>query len=168
MSYRTRIDLGVACIVIAIGLVFLWQALLIDPKSHEAVGPRAVPMFLAVTMIVLGAAIGIGSLGSSGTRPEHEDFGFGDSDILRVAAIVAVGAVFLVAFWAAGYMLATAVAAALSFRVFGVRSPVVILSGAVAASIAYQALFMGLMGLFDPRGELLDLRMLSRLVTPGS
>lgn len=172
MTYRTRIDLGVAAVVIAIGLVFAWQSWLIDPSSNEAVGPRSVPLFLATAMIVLGAGIGVASL--AGERAgaddavEDAEFGFLDSDLSRVVAVVGAGAAYTIAFWALGYMAATILAAAMALWIFGVRSALAIVVCAIVAGVAYQFVFMGLMGLLDPRGQLLDLRWLSRLITPGS
>ncbi|MEL6800508.1 MAG: tripartite tricarboxylate transporter TctB family protein [Pseudomonadota bacterium] len=169
MTYRTRIDIGVAVVVIAIGIVFGIEALRINPASHEAVGPRSVPVFLALLMIVLGAGIGLSALANRTVETaDTDDFGFRDSDLKRVFAVIGAGIVYTAAFWAVGYLTATVLAGGLALWVFGVRSPLVIILGAIAAGIAYQFIFMGLMGLLDPRGELLDLRWLSRLITPGS
>ena len=169
MTYRSRIDLGVAVVVIAIGALFALEGWRIDPSSYEAIGPRAVPMVLASVMIAFGAVIGLRALmDRDSDLPTPEGFGFRDSDIGRVLAVVGSGAVYVFTFWAAGYFGATIVAAVLAFLTFGVRSPVAIVLGAIAAGIVYQFIFMGLMGLLDPRGELLDLRFLSRIITPGS
>lgn len=169
MTYRSRIDLGVAAVVIAIGTVFGIEAWRIDPASYEAIGPRFVPLFLCLAMIALGALIGIAALVAPGAEaPPEAGFGFRDTDLGRVAAVIGAGIAYVFAFWALGYFVATIIAAALALFVFGVRAPVILILGAVAAGVVYQVVFMGLMGLLDPRGELLDLRSLSRLVTPGS
>ncbi|MFO6464287.1 tripartite tricarboxylate transporter TctB family protein [Jannaschia sp. KMU-145] len=167
LTARTRIDLGVAATVIAIGAVFAFEAWRIDPASYEAVGPRAVPLFLAVAMIVLGASIGLGAWWrvGHGTPPEP-GFGFADSDLRRVAAVIGAGAVYTFAFWAMGYMMATILGMAMALWVFGVRSPVMLVVLPLIAGIAYQVIFMGYMGLLDPRGALLNLRWLSNPVTP--
>lgn len=166
MTDRARTDLGVAVVVILVGAVFALEAWRIDPRSDEAVGPRFVPLFLALSMVVLGGGIGAGALRRSG-RPAEPGFGFGDSDLARVAAVVGAGVAYVAAFWAIGYFGATILAMALALWVFGVRSTPVLVLLPIAAGIAYQFVFMGLMGLLDPRGALLDLRDLSRLVTPG-
>lgn len=167
MSHRKRIDLGVALVVIALGLGLGLEAWRIDPSSYEAVGPRAVPLFLCAAMVLLGALVGVGAL-TGGGADDDPSFGFRDSDLPRVAAVIGAGAVYAFVFWAAGYLVATVVGAALAFVAFGVRSPLVVIGGAVAAGIVYQLVFMGLMGLLDPRGALIDLRDLSHLITPGS
>ncbi|WP_308916624.1 tripartite tricarboxylate transporter TctB family protein [Jannaschia sp. LMIT008] len=164
-SYRARIDLGVAATVIAVGAVLLWEAWRIDPRSYGTVGPRFVPVFLSSAMIVLGAAIGAGAL-MRPSLPADPDYGFGDGDLGRVAAVIAAGAVFTLAFWAVGFMGAAATGMLLTMWVFGVRSPAALIAVPLVAAIVYQFTFMGMMGLLDPRGALLDLRPLSRLVTP--
>ncbi|WP_224815947.1 tripartite tricarboxylate transporter TctB family protein [Hasllibacter sp. MH4015] len=168
MTYRSRIDLGVAATVIAIGAVFAVEAWRIDPASYEAVGPRSVPVFLAVLMIALGAIIAIGAVAGGAPEEEAESFGFRNSDVRRVLSVIAVGAICTAIFWAAGYMVAMIVGTGLMLWVFGVRRPIILLLLPILAGIVYQFVFMGLMGLLDPRGELVDLRWLSRLITPGS
>lgn len=169
MTYSNRIDLGVSAVVILVGAVFALEAWRIDPASYEAVGPRAVPLFLALVMVAMGAVIGGCALaGRSGAEASDPAFGFRDSDVARVVAVIASGAAYVAAFWAAGYLAATALGAALALWVFGVRDPPVLLGTAVAAAVVYQFVFMGLMGLLDPRGAMIDLRAWSRIVTPGS
>lgn len=169
MTYRSRIDLGVSAVVIAIGVVFAIEAWRIDPRSFEAVGPRLVPEFLAIVMIMLGGAVGVGAwLNRAPETSDGDEFGFRNSDLRRVFAVIGAGGVYAFAFWALGYLVATMLGAALALWVFGVRSPVVLILVPIAAGVLYQIVFMGLMGLLDPGGELLDLRLLSRIVTPGS
>ncbi|KIT16261.1 tripartite tricarboxylate transporter TctB family protein [Jannaschia aquimarina] len=166
---RTRLDLGVAAAVILIGLVFAVEAWRIDPRSYEAVGPRFVPVLLAATMIGLGLLVALGAmLRNPSAQPlrEEGDLGFEGSDLKRVMAVIGAGAAYTFCFWAFGYMAATALGMLLALLAFGVRSPLALILLPIFAAIAYQALFMGLMGLLDPRGALLDLRWLSEPVTP--
>ncbi|MDX8352454.1 tripartite tricarboxylate transporter TctB family protein [Cognatiyoonia sp. IB215182] len=170
MNYRSRIDLGVAATVMTVGAVFAVEAWRIDPASYEAIGPRAVPVFLACLMMGLGALIGVSAFGSRQQTEQLEpaDFGFRNSDVSRVLAVIGAGAVTTFVFWAAGYLVAMILGTLLMLWVFGVRSPLVLIFAALAAGVVYQFVFMGLMGLLDPRGALIDLRWLSRLITPGS
>ncbi|WP_227272283.1 tripartite tricarboxylate transporter TctB family protein [Roseobacter weihaiensis] len=170
MNYRSHIDLGVATTVIIIGAIFALEAWRIDPASYEAIGPRAVPVFLACLMIGLGALIGVSAFASKDqtTAAEEADFGFHNSDIPRVFAVIGAGAVTTLVFWAAGYLVAMILGTLLMLWVFGVRAPLVLILVAIVAGVVYQFVFMGLMGLLDPRGALIDLRWLSRLITPGS
>ena len=167
MQSRTQIDIGVAVACIAIGAVFALEAWRIDPRSSEAIGPRFVPLVLAGIMIVGGALVGgLAWLRDGSAAPPSGDFGFRDSDIRRITMVVAAGALYTFAFWAIGYLGATVLGMALALWVFGVRNPLVLVALSIVAGIMYQFIFMGLMGLLDPRGELLDLRWLSEPVTP--
>ena len=167
MQSRTQIDIGVAAACITIGAVFALEAWRIDPRSSEAIGPRFVPLVLAGIMIVGGALVGgLAWLRDGSAAPPGSGFGFRDSDIRRIAMVVGAGVVYTFAFWAIGYMGATTLAMALVLWVFGVRNPLVLIAVPIVAGIVYQIIFMGLMGLLDPRGELLDLRWLSNRVTP--
>ena len=170
LSYRARVDLGVAAAVVAVGAVILAEAWRIDPRSYGTVGPRFAPVVLASTMIALGLLVGLGALlgarEGAAAVPDDPAYGFRDVDLGRVAAVIGVGAAFTLAFWAVGFMGAAAVGMALALWVFGVRSPATLVAVSVLAALVYQFTFMGLMGLLDPRGALLDLRPLARLVTP--
>ena len=53
-NYKRRLELGVGVVVIAIGAFFMMQALTIS-ASKEIVGPRTMPMALAISMIIGGA-----------------------------------------------------------------------------------------------------------------
>ena len=168
LATRTRVELGAAAAVAGIGAIFAIEAMGIDPRSYEQVGPRAVPVTLALAMIALAAVIAIGALrGNAQAAPPEPGYGFADSDIARVAGVIGAGAALTIAFWAAGYMAACFVGMVLVMRVFGVRSWPAILATSAAAAVAYQFTFMGMMGLLDPRGALLDLRPVSSLVTPN-
>ena len=168
MTYRSRIDLGVAAAVIAIGVIFAVEAWRIDPRSYESVGPRLVPEFLAILMILLGAAVGVGAWINRARETDiDKEFGFRNSDLRRVFLVIGTGGAYAFAFWAFGYLVATILGAALALWVFGLRSPVLLIVVPIVAGALYQFVFMGMMGLLDPRGEVLDLRFLSALITPG-
>ena len=51
-NYKRKLELGVGAIVVAIGLFFVDQAFTIG-ASKEMVGPRTMPMALAVSMILV-------------------------------------------------------------------------------------------------------------------
>ena len=52
-SYKTKLEYGVSAIVAFVGVFFVYQASTIGGSS-EAVGPRTMPMALAITLL-LGA-----------------------------------------------------------------------------------------------------------------
>lgn len=166
LTYRGRIELGVALAVLVVGLFFTALALDITPSTRDPVGPRALPLFLAL-LLVAGAAL----IAWSGWRDRTpaallpDDYGFRTSNLARVAQVVGAGAVYVALFFALGYMAATAVAFVLVLAAFGVRSAATALVLAVVAAALYQFVFMGLMGLNDPPGRLVDLRAWSSLVS---
>lgn len=176
-SYRSKIDLGVAAGTIAVGLFFLWQASEISiGMADDVVGPSAVPYFLAIAIIGLGLIIGafafFGAAGGSeasaepaastsvagdAAKAETDAFGFRDSDLGRVFGVIAIGLVYIALFYAFGYVIATGLTLAMMMVVFGNRNLLVILGTAVVGALAYQYIFMGLMGLHDPPGLLFNL-----------
>ncbi len=177
LSYRSKIDLGVAAGTIAVGLFFLWQASEISVgMADDVVGPSAVPYFLAFAIIGLGVVIGafafIGSRGAEETsadravtesvagdaaKAETDAFGFRDTDVWRVVGVIAIGFVYIALFYAFGYVIATGLALVLMLVVFGNRNPIVVIGTAIAGALVYQYVFMGLMGLHDPPGLLFNL-----------
>ena len=51
-AYKIRVEYGVAAVVLLIGVFFIFQAFTIQ-TSREAVGPRTLPMILAISLVVL-------------------------------------------------------------------------------------------------------------------
>ena len=167
IRYRTKVDLCVAAGTIVIGLFFIYQASLIDTLSDHAVGPSAGPLFLAAAMLAMGVLIGASALYFNADRggvndalhanePE-EDFGFRDSDLKRVVAVVALGFVYIFLFHSLGYLISTLVVIPMVLWAFGNRRAGQIAVLAVAGALAYDYVFMGLMGLHDPAGAYFDL-----------
>lgn len=156
-SYKVRLELGVALIVGLIGVFFIYQASSIRPAINDPIGPKVLPMFLAVCLIVGAALIALRALlGKAGNI--REGYGFQESNLGRIFAVIASGAVYVTAFWAFGYFAATFIAALLILLTFGSRNIFIILIVALVAAVIYQFVFMGMMGLFDPAGKILDLR----------
>jgi hypothetical protein len=88
----------------------------------------------------------------------QEEYGFQTSDIKRIFAVIASGAVYVMTFWAFGYFVSTCVAVGLIMVSFGHRKIWKILSFSLFAGVIYQFIFMGMMGLYDPPGKVADLR----------
>jgi hypothetical protein len=174
LSYRTKIELGVTAVVIVTGLFFAVLAWDINPKSHE-IGPRAVPMFIATMMILLGALIAFvamrfnsienGNASADDDIYEEDDYGFADADITRVFSVIGCGIVYIIIFIAAGYFVATMASLFLIMVAFGNRNPRTLILVPVIGTAVYQYVFMGLMGLHDPAGELLDVTALTNLIS---
>ncbi len=169
LRYRAKVDLGVAAITVAIGAFFTYQVSLIEAVQVDAIGPQLLPYFLSISMIVLGVWVGIASLyfnaQPKGSEEEsdaahaaaEENFGFRDSDLGKVFAVIAMGFIYIGLFHILGYLISTIISMALMMLVFGNRKPLQIIVMSLAAAFAYDYVFMNLMGLYDPPGEWFDL-----------
>ena len=156
-GYKAKLELYVAACIFLIGIFFLYQASKIGPALHDVVGPRALPLTLAVLLLVGSLSIlARALLGYEGKI--QEEYGFQTSDIKRIFAVIASGAVYVVTFWAFGYFVSTCVAVGLIAVSFGHRKIWKILLFSLFAGIVYQFIFMGMMGLYDPAGKVIDFR----------
>lgn len=156
-GYKVKLELGVAVAVALIGGFFIHQASSIRPALHDPIGPKVLPMFLAIILVVGAVLIALRALlGKAGAV--REGYGFRESNLARIFAVIGCGLVYVCAFWAFGYFAATFFVVILIMLAFGNRSILAILITAVVASLIYQFVFMGLMGLFDPAGKVVDLR----------
>ena len=161
--YRTRIDLGVAAVTLLTGSFFLYQAMGIEPGYGGSVRPMMLPIFIAVTMMV-GIAALINNAGLPSLKDEAveladasgDQFGFRDSNLRRIAAVVGTGIAYLILFHAFGYFLATLISFVLILLTFGSRNLITIAVTAVIGTAIYQYVFMHLMGLYDPPGALFN------------
>tara|TARA_R110002110_G_scaffold30681_8_gene108483 strand:+ start:5510 stop:6058 length:549 start_codon:yes stop_codon:yes gene_type:complete len=168
LRYRTRIDLGVAAVTLVTGAFFLYQAMGIDSYYGNSIGPKMLPVFIAVTSIVLGTLIAVLAVVNNARLPSLKDeavdiadasgdqFGFRDSNLRRIAAVIGTGIVYLILFHALGYFLSTLISFVLILLTFGSRKAKVIILTAVIGTAIYQYVFMHLMGLYDPPGMLFD------------
>jgi len=180
LRYRTKIEFGVTAAIFLIAGFFLILALDINPDSDEAIGPRFVPMFIAVTMLVLGVLISVLALMNNDQRStgveasgdlipaeayDEDDFGFRDANVRRVFAVIACGAAYIALFFAFGYLVSTLLSMILIMLAFGNRRPVPLIIYPVVGTVVYQYIFMGLMGLHDPAGEMIDFTAISSLIS---
>ena len=162
-DYKRKLEIGVGAVVIFVGVFFLFQALTIG-VSKELVGPRTMPMALAVSMILGGAWLTLRALrGQVGLiRP---GYGFLESDLRRISLVIACGVAFLVSFWAFGYFIAIIITYISMLYTFGVRNKVWMVGGALVFAVVLQWLFMGVMLLNDPSGALIDIRQYTGLIS---
>tara|TARA_Y100001934_G_scaffold280538_1_gene387500 strand:- start:1181 stop:1777 length:597 start_codon:yes stop_codon:yes gene_type:complete len=169
LRYRTKIDLGVAAVTILIGAFFTYQVSLVESIAEDAIGPRMIPYFLSIAMMLLGFIIGVSALVANKSLVAFADeqhsiaeeadagFGFRDSDMTRVVAVVGMGFVYIWLFWAFGYVISTILSLALMLLVFGNRAPRLILILSIVGGLVYHYLFIHLMGLHDLAGAYFDL-----------
>ena len=162
-NYKRKLELGVGVVVMAIGAFFVTQALTIG-ASKEIVGPRTMPMALAVSVILGGAWLTLRALrGRAGLiKP---GYGFLESDLKRISLVIACGVGFVVSFWAFGYFIAIIITYISMLYTFGVRNKVWMVGGALVFAVVLQWLFMGVMLLNDPSGALIDIRQYTGLIS---
>lgn len=154
--YKIKVEYCVSFVVLMIGVFFFFQAMTIE-TSDEAVGPRTMPLILAVSMIVSGCWLGLRAyLDKVGDLTG--DYGFLESDKSRIFAILFCGIFFVLMFWGFGYFAALFSCFIATLYAFGNRSWVRMVCGAILLAIVFQWLFMGVMMLSDPAGNFVDLR----------
>ena len=69
-SYKTKLEYGVSAIVAFVGVFFVYQASTIGGSS-EAVGPRTMPMALAITLLLGAVFLGMASISRQSWRNER-------------------------------------------------------------------------------------------------
>ena len=162
-SYKTKLEYGVSAIVAFVGVFFVYQASTIGGSS-EAVGPRTMPMALAITLL-LGAVFLAWRAFRGKVGEMKEGYGFLDSDLKRIVMVVDCGALFVLTFWLFGYFVAIIVGYVSTLYAFGVRDKVKTITGALVMALVMQWLFMGVMRLNDPKGVLIDVRPYTNLIS---
>lgn len=163
LDYKTKVEFGVAAIILLIGLFFIYQASTIS-ASKEAVGPRTMPMFLAISLVL--GALWIALRAFTGKVGEvKEGYGFQESNLGRIFRVVGCGALFVFLFWGFGYFVALIITFVTMLYSFGVRNWPVMICGAVVLAFVFQILFMGVMLLFDPPGAIIDMRPYTNWIT---
>jgi len=76
-KYKTKLEYGVGAVVLLVGVFFIFQAFTIS-TSRESVGPRTLPMILAVSLVLSGLYLVLRArLGKM--SPWKEGYGFLDS-----------------------------------------------------------------------------------------
>lgn len=162
-QYKIKVEYGVSAAVLLIGLFFVFQAFTIE-TSRETVGPRTMPLILAFSMTISGIWLAIRAFtGRAGDL--KEGYGFLESDIKRIFMVIGCGALFVFLFWGFGYFTALIFTFIAMLYTFGVRNWVVMIVGGIILAFAFQALFMGVMLLNDPKGAIIDMRPYTNWIT---
>jgi hypothetical protein len=141
-----RGEMVVAALLAVIGLVFVWQASLLDFGGFDLPGPGFFPLVLGVVVFALSALIAIEGLRGAG---EGETVELGHRDVLIVlAAMVAVAALFepLGAYLSLGLF-----GAVLLVVIARVSVPLAVLSACIAMAACWY-FFQVLLGLQLPIG----------------
>jgi len=162
-DYKTKLEYGVGAVVLLVGVFFIFQAFTIE-TSRESVGPRTLPMILAVSLVVGGLWLALRAyMGKTGEL--KEGYGFLESDVKRIFLVVACGVLFVATFWGFGYFLAVIVTLIAMLLTFGVRNWIAMIVGAIVLAIIFQWVFMGIMLLNDPKGAIFDMRPYTNWIT---
>lgn len=162
-QYKIKLEYGVAAVVFLVGVFFIIQAFTIE-TSRESIGPRTLPLILAVSLVLGGLWLALrAKLGK--VSPLQEGYGFLDSDSKRIFLVVACGVLFVTTFWAFGYFMAVIVTLIAMLYTFGVRNWFAMIIGAVVLALIFQWVFMGVMLLNDPKGAIVDMRPYTNWIT---
>lgn len=162
-DYKIKVEYGVSAVVLLIGVFFIFQAFTIE-TSREAVGPRTMPMFLAISLVVGGLWLAVRAMtGRAGDL--KEGYGFLESDVRRISMVVGCGVLFVFLFWGLGYFTAIIATYIAMLYTFGVRNWGWMVGGGVVIALIFQWLFMGVMLLNDPAGAIMDMRPYTNWIT---
>ena len=162
-DYKIKVEYGVSAVVLLIGVFFIFQAFTIE-TSREAVGPRTMPMFLAISLVVGGLWLAVRAMtGRAGDL--KEGYGFLESDVRRILLVVGCGVLFVFLFWGLGYFAAIIATYIAMLHTFGVRKWGWMVGGGVVIALIFQWLFMGVMLLNDPAGAIMDMRPYTNWIT---
>lgn len=162
-QYKIKVEYCVATAVLLVGIFFIIQAFTIE-TSRESIGPRTLPMILAVSIVIGGLWLVLRALlGKVGDL--QDGYGFLESDSKRIFLIVACGCLFITTFWGFGYFTAVIVTLIAMLYTFGVRNWIAMIIGAVVLAFIFQWVFMGVMLLNDPKGAIVDLRPYTNWIT---
>ena len=162
-DYKTKVEYGVSAVVLLVGVFFIFQAFTIE-TSRESVGPRTLPLILAVSLVVGSLWLALRAfLGKTGDL--KEGYGFQESDVKRIFMVVACGVLFVTIFWGFGYFLAVIFTLIAMLFTFGVRNWIAMIVGAIILAFIFQWVFMGVMLLNDPKGAIVDMRPYTNWIT---
>jgi putative tricarboxylic transport membrane protein len=136
----------VAAVLAGVGLVFAWQASLLDFGGFDLPGPGFFPLVLGVLVFAFAVLIAIEGLRGAG---EGETVELGHRDVLIVfAALIAVAALFE----PLGAYLSLGLFGAVLLVVLGRVSVPLAIASAAVAMVACWYFFQVLLGLQLPRG----------------
>ena len=162
-DYKIKVEYGVSAVVLLIGVFFIFQAFTIE-TSREAVGPRTMPMFLAIALVLGGLWLAFRAM--TGRAGDLKDgYGFLESDVKRILMVVGCGVLFVILFWGLGYFVAIIATYIAMLYTFGVRSWSWMVGGGLVLALIFQWVFMGIMLLNDPAGAVIDMRPFTNWIT---
>ena len=148
---RRREESALGLAVAGVGAIFLWQALQI-PQGRDLIGPRSLPVVVAVLLGAGGLLISVGSwfgrIAPEPAQTEHKLLGI-------VLPAVAVALAFLWLWSALGWTLASLAAAPVFFFIFGARGWRELVLFPACAVLVLYLVFYQLLGLWHGTGWLI-------------
>ena len=146
MLYRADTWFGLALAAVGVGLFWLTQDIRITEVG--LVGPRFVPQVVSVLLTVGGLALMISANGQSGDMKRNAPW--------RAAGLVVIGLAHVYLTPLIGYLATSALVAAATLALFGIRDWRVLAAGTLALPLIMHLTFIELMGVFMPRGRWFD------------
>ena len=93
-DYKIKVEYGVSVAVLLVGLFFIFQAFTIE-TSREAIGPRTMPLILAVSLTLGGIWLAVRAF--TGKAGDLKDgYGFLESDVKRIFMVIGCGTLFVI------------------------------------------------------------------------
>lgn len=137
---------GLFLAILGTGLFWLTQ----DVRVTEAglIGPRFVPQVVSVLLIAGGLALVFGKTESSASSVGPAP--------LRAVGLILIGLAHVYLAPRIGYLATSALVAAATLALFGVRDWRVLLAATLALPLIMHVAFIELMGVFMPRGRWFD------------
>ena len=156
-----RSSRGLGLSLVALGFAAGAAALTIGGWGEGAWGPRTVPLLAAATLALAGVAV---ALAPSTVEPPRAVEGVvapssspKDEGEARVALLLGLAVLYVLAIDRVGYIAATALASPVVFRLFGARRPLTLVLAAIVLPLALHVAFFRLLGVFPPLGSWFDL-----------
>ncbi len=162
-QYKTKVEYAVSAVTFLIGIFFIFQALTIE-TTREIVGPRTLPMMLAVAITLGSVWLALRAYGNR-AGDLKDGYGFLESDVPRILMVVGCGIIFVLTFFAFGYFTALLITFLAMLYAFGNRSWLRMIISSIFLAIIFQWLFMGIMLLNDPKGNIFDVRPFTNWIT---
>jgi len=152
-----------ASVVVGLGVFFLFQAYSIETFQKVLIGPKPVPMAISAMIIGFGILQFFVTWVGHG---ESDKTGDAESPVMpraaafRMIAVILIGFAYIWLFSATGYLIATAMVMAPLLVVFGTYDTRTVVVLTIVGTAAYYAIFIWLMGIYDPAGWLINIETL--------
>lgn len=149
MSGKAR-DLWVGVWVTFVGVAFLMETSRIEGDSEGLVGPMLTPLLVSSLIVLFGVIQGVVGLVKMRKSDAAEENPLDPMKPMHLAAVIAIGAGYMVLFPLIGYFFSTLIALVLSLLLFGNRLGAKFAAVALIGTVVYQIVFIDVMNIHDP------------------